>query len=256
MELAARYRVAEGGIEIGGDFYDVFEVGQGRWALVIGDVCGRGPEAAALTGLMRHSVRAAAVRDDRPSRGPGQTDDDPRPDRRHQVLTTAFVGWSPGQGEAAQLTISCGGHPCLIVGRPTAVQRVEASGTLLGVLPSPPLHDVTVELQPGSSLVLFTDGVTEARRGTEQFGERRLMSTARRPPGSRRRRPRCPHRGGRQLVPGRGQRRRGGDGATGRALGPSGYSVSHLNPANAVSDRSANVGWQIKRSGRYTSGWL
>ena len=143
MELAARYRVAEGDIEIGGDFYDVFEVGAAAGRLVIGDVCGRGPEAAALTGLMRHSVRAAAVRDDRPSRVLGQTNDailDQIDDTR--FCTAAFVRLvpPPGQGEAAELTVSCGGHPRPIVLRADgSVERVDAPGTLLGVLPNPPL---------------------------------------------------------------------------------------------------------------------
>lgn len=179
MSIAARYRVADDDIEIGGDFYDVFEVDGGRWAAVIGDVCGRGPEAAALTGLMRHSVRAAAVRDDRPSRVLGQTNDailDQIDDTR--FCTAAFVRLvlPAAPGDAAGMTVSCGGHPRpMVVRADGSVDRVDAPGTLLGVLPSPPLVDVALQLEPGSSLVLYTDGVTEARRGGEQFGEHGLM---------------------------------------------------------------------------------
>lgn len=179
MDLAARYRVAEGDIEIGGDFYDVFEVGGGRWAAVIGDVCGRGPEAAALTGLMRHSVRAAAVRDDRPSHVLTQTNDaiiDQIDDTR--FCTAAFVRMvlPAGPGRPAELVVSCGGHPRPIVLRADgSVERVHAPGTLLGVVPNPPMVDTAVTLEPGSSLLLYTDGVTEARRGGEQFGEAGLM---------------------------------------------------------------------------------
>ncbi|MDQ6696148.1 MAG: SpoIIE family protein phosphatase, partial [Actinomycetota bacterium] len=179
MDLAARYRVAEGDIEIGGDFYDVFEVGGGRWAAVIGDVCGRGPDAAALTGLMRHSVRAAAVRDDRPSHVLTQTNDaiiDQIDDTK--FCTAAFVRMvlPPGPGRSAELVISCGGHPRPIVLRADgSVERVDAPGTLLGVLPNPPMVDVAVTLEAGSSLLLYTDGVTEARRAGEQFGEAGLM---------------------------------------------------------------------------------
>lgn len=179
MDLAARYRVAEGDIEIGGDFYDVFEVDGGRWAAVIGDVCGRGPEAAALTGLMRHSVRAAAVRDDRPSHVLGQTNDailDQIDDTR--FCTAAFVRMvlPAAPGEAAELVVSCGGHPRPIVLRADGtVERVHAQGTLLGVMPNPPLVDAAVSLEPGSTLLLYTDGLTEARRAGEQFGEAGLM---------------------------------------------------------------------------------
>ena len=180
MDLAARYRVAEGDIEIGGDFYDVFEVAGGRWAAVIGDVCGRGPEAAALTGLMRHSVRAAAVRDDRPSHVLGQTNDailDQIDDTR--FCTAAFVQMvlPAAPGQPAELVVSCGGHPRPIVLRADgSVERVDAPGTLLGVLPNPPMVDTAVTLEPGSALLLYTDGVTEARRGGEQLGEAGLMS--------------------------------------------------------------------------------
>ncbi len=179
LDLAARYRVAEGDIEIGGDFYDVFELEAGRWAAVIGDVCGRGPEAAALTGLMRHSVRAAAVRDDQPSHVLGQTNDailDQIDDTR--FCTAAFVRLVPptGSGQPAHLVVACGGHPRPMVLRADgSVERVDAPGTLLGVIPDPPLVDVAVSLEAGSSLVLYTDGVTEARRSGVQLGEAGLM---------------------------------------------------------------------------------
>ncbi|MCU1354348.1 MAG: Stage sporulation protein [Acidimicrobiales bacterium] len=179
IELAARYRVAEAETEIGGDFYDVFEVGDGSWAVVIGDVCGRGPEAAALTGLMRHSVRAAAVHDARPSRVLGQTNDavlDQIDDTR--FCTAAMLRLQPplAVGGPAVVTASCGGHPRPLVLYPDGrVVWIECAGTLLGVLPRPTLVDATVELVPGTAVVLFTDGVTEARRGGEQFGEDRLM---------------------------------------------------------------------------------
>ncbi len=179
MTLAARYRVAEGDIDIGGDFYDVFEVDDGLWAAVIGDVCGRGPDAAALTGLVRHSVRAAAVRDDRPSHVLGQTNDailDQIDDTRFCTAVFVRLVLPREPGQPAELTVCCGGHPRpMILRADGSVARIDAPGTLLGVLPSPPLADVAVKLEPGSSLVLYTDGITEARHEGEEFGEDGLM---------------------------------------------------------------------------------
>ncbi len=68
VDLVARYRVAADGIDIGGDFYDAYEMSDGEWALVVGDVCGRGAGAAAVTGLFRHTVRAVAMGERSPAR--------------------------------------------------------------------------------------------------------------------------------------------------------------------------------------------
>jgi len=180
IDLGARYRVADVGIEIGGDFYDVFETKAG-WHVVLGDVCGKGPSAAAVTGLFRHTLRAVApglaVAD--VDNGPaailaatndailGQIDD-------ARFATAVLVNLKPGRGRA-KLCVSCGGHPRPILVRADGtVERVEASGTLLGVLPDPQLQEVSIELGPGDVVVLYTDGVTEARHGPEQFGEHRL----------------------------------------------------------------------------------
>lgn len=180
IDLGAKYRVAHAGIEIGGDFYDVFETPKG-WIVVLGDVCGKGPAAAAVTGLFRHTLRAVAPTpgsDD--AYGPAAilsaTNDailDQIDDAR--FATAALVALSPGRGGAA-LKVACGGHPRPVLVRADGrVERVDASGTLLGVLSDPPLQEVALELGPGDALVLYTDGVTEARNGSEQFGETRLM---------------------------------------------------------------------------------
>ncbi len=176
VDVVARYRVAQGGIDIGGDFYDLFELTDGSWAVVIGDVCGKGPGAAAVTGLFRHTVRAVA------SRGPspanilrstneailGQIDDT-------RFCTAAFVRLEPRPG-GARATVACGGHPRpMVVHADGRVERLDASGTLLGVLPEPVLSDLTLDLVEGDAIVLYTDGVTEARRGVELFGEDRLV---------------------------------------------------------------------------------
>jgi len=182
LGLAARYRVAEADIEIGGDFYDVIEVGEGAWGVVVGDVCGRGPDAAALTGLMRHSVRTAVVREARPSRVLALANDavlDQIDDAR--FCTAAYLRIEPGAvGEPVRVTASSAGHPRPVVLRADGrAELVECSGLLLGVVPAPALIDVDVVLQPGDAIVLYTDGVTEARQGKELFGERRLLDALR-----------------------------------------------------------------------------
>ena len=175
IEIAARYRFAGEGNEIGGDFYDLFETGDGAWAIVVGDACGKGPEAAALTGLARHSVRAAAVGERVPSRVLallnesilGQVTD-------NRFLTAAYARLEPGEG-SARMIVACGGHPPPMVVRSSGVVEVtHSTGTLVGILPDAEFTDECVELNAGDAMVLYTDGVVEARRGDDIFGEDRL----------------------------------------------------------------------------------
>ena len=175
IEIAARYRFAGEGNEIGGDFYDLFETGDGAWAIVVGDACGKGPEAAALTGLARHSIRAAAVGERIPSRVLallnesilGQVTD-------NRFLTAAYARLEPGEG-TARMIVACGGHPPPMVLRPSGVVDVlHSTGTLVGILPEADFTDECIELGAGDAVVLYTDGVVEARRGDDIFGEDRL----------------------------------------------------------------------------------
>ncbi|HMJ75807.1 MAG TPA: SpoIIE family protein phosphatase [Iamia sp.] len=179
IDLGADYRVAEAGIEIGGDFYDVFETTEG-WNVILGDVCGKGPVAAAVTGLFRHTLRAVApgLGTAGPAAVLGATNDailDQIDDAR--FVTAVLVQLAPGRGRATA-AVACGGHPRpLLLRADGSVEKVDAAGTLLGVLPDPPLQEVEVDLGPGDALVLYTDGVTEARNGPEQFGEGRLVAS-------------------------------------------------------------------------------
>ncbi len=183
LELAARYRVAEADTEIGGDFYDVVEVGGGAVGVVVGDVCGRGPEAAALTGLVRHSVRTAVMREQIPSRVLaltndavlGQIDD-------ARFCTAAFLRVDPAAepSAAVEVVASSAGHPRPVLLRADGrASFVDCAGLLLGVVPSPRLVDLTLRLEPGDAIVLYTDGVTEARREGDLFGDERLLDAVR-----------------------------------------------------------------------------
>ena len=178
LELGARYRVAEADVEIGGDFYDVMEVGPDAWGVVVGDVCGRGPDAAALTGLVRHSVRTAVIRQQAASDVLSQTNAavlDQIDDARFCTAAYLRVERVPG-GVRAQT--SSAGHPRPVLLRADGTAEfVDCAGLLLGVVDRPALFDVDFSLGPGDAVVLYTDGVTEARRGKDLFGEKRLLGT-------------------------------------------------------------------------------
>lgn len=179
LDVAARYRPAGEGIEVGGDFYDLFDTGDARWAVVIGDVCGKGAGAAATTALARYTLRAAAMRERRPGRVLEQLNEAmlrQRTDR--QFATVAYASVDVG-AHGAVLTLACGGHPPpLIVRREGGVEVAPAAGTLLGVVADPDLNETTVELAPGDAIVLYTDGVTEARTSSGLFGLEGLVAVA------------------------------------------------------------------------------
>ncbi len=187
VQLAARYRPAGAGNEVGGDFYDVFQVEPGRWALVMGDVSGKGPEAAAVSGLARHTIRAGALREPVPSRvlrllHEALYRDETTGDRFCTVclgLLTVPAGRArrrPRRRPA--INISCGGHPLpVVVRRDGSLEVTECRGTLLGITDPVTLVDQVLPLERGDTLVLYTDGVTEAHeRGRDLLGERRLLT--------------------------------------------------------------------------------
>ena len=154
----------------------MFDSGNGSWGMTIGDVCGKGPEAAAVMGVVRYTLRAAAMHEDRPSSLLSSLNDALR---QHQLderfCTVAYVRIRPGNG-AARLTVCLAGHPPLVVLRADGrVERAGQPGTILGVLPDLSLTDVTVDLSAGDAVVLFTDGVTDERRGKEIGGEAGLV---------------------------------------------------------------------------------
>jgi integral membrane sensor domain MASE1 len=162
LEVTADFRPAGERHLVGGDFYDLFENDDGTWSLVVGDVSGKGPAAAAVTGLARNTLRAAAVGERRPSRILGALNDAIRRQAPHELCTVAFARVELNSGSAL-LTFSIGGHPApLLLRRSGAVEQVGGGGTVLGAVGDPFLGDHEVELRQGDALLLYTDGLTEA----------------------------------------------------------------------------------------------
>jgi len=183
MELAAGYEAAGEGNEVGGDFYDVFEATTGRWRFAIGDVCGKGPEAAAVTGLTRHALRILAREGhDVPTvlerLNALIVDEGVR--ARFITLIHGELRPAAGAGEAATVSLVCAGHPpALVLRRAGGVETVTDSQPLLGVLDGVTFEQNMVRLFRGDVLLCVTDGVTERRSGDrlldDDDGLRRLL---------------------------------------------------------------------------------
>jgi len=177
IETAARFRPTGEGNEVGGDFYDLFESGlHGGWTVVMGDVCGKGPDAAAVTALARYTLRAAAMREQLPSRSLFMLNEAllrQRDDRRFCTVAYAYL---EKLDHGARAGISTGGHPLpLLLRVDGSVEPVGAPGTLLGIVRDPDLEDRAVTLEPGDALVFYTDGVIESRASSNGvLDERRL----------------------------------------------------------------------------------
>jgi serine phosphatase RsbU (regulator of sigma subunit) len=165
FESSSRFLAAGEAYEVGGDFYDVFRTGSGGWTAVIGDVCGKGPEAAALTSLARHSIRSASTPERAPSDVLRALHDSIAGERTGLRFCTAALAriQAPSNGRgSARVTIALGGHPPPLVLRKSGqVDQLGRPGTLLGALPTPHLADVDARLGVGDSLVLYTDGMLD-----------------------------------------------------------------------------------------------
>jgi serine phosphatase RsbU (regulator of sigma subunit) len=165
FEASSRFLAAGEAYEVGGDFYDVFRSGPGSWTAVIGDVCGKGPEAASLTALARYTVRTASSPDSLPSEVLRTLHDSISSEGADLRFCTAALAriQPPSNGSgSAHLTVALGGHPLPLVLRKNGhVDSIGEPGSLLGALPSVILADVETDLAVGDSLVLYTDGVLD-----------------------------------------------------------------------------------------------
>jgi sigma-B regulation protein RsbU (phosphoserine phosphatase) len=174
LDTAAAYRPAGDGTEVGGDFYDIFPTGHDAWAMLLGDVCGKGAEAAVVTALARHTVRALSVTLHRPAEvlaGLNEVLYRYESDRFCTVmlamLRRAGTGW--------QVTVSVGGHPPpILVGPDGPDDLLSLRGPLVGIFPDATYTDHELFLGPGQMLVGYTDGITEAKGSEGYYGEERM----------------------------------------------------------------------------------
>ena len=181
IDLAARYEPAPGlGWAVGGDFYDAFPVGKDAWLLVLGDVCGKGPDAAALTALVRYTLRAEAFHDS-------------RPDHLARVVNRAILTQLGGQSsctlavarldlsqpECRRMQICTAGHPApLLLRADGSTEIVPTRGALLGIFEDVPLEPRELSLLPGDMLVLYTDGLLEGHAPHQVLWPEDLLRTA------------------------------------------------------------------------------
>jgi len=161
-EVAARYWPAGSANLIGGDFYDMFAVDEHRWGVAIGDVCGKGIEAAALTGLARHTLRAAARNSTTPDEVLRAVHRALRDHEPSTFCTACFAFVERAGGDAYRIEMSLGGHPQPLLRRANGfVEPVGKLGMLLGIL-EPTLSNTVVCLEADDMLVFYTDGLTDA----------------------------------------------------------------------------------------------
>jgi serine phosphatase RsbU (regulator of sigma subunit) len=167
FETASRFLAAGEAYEVGGDFYDVFRSGSRTWTAVIGDVCGKGPEAASLTALARYTVRTASSPENSPSdvlRTLHESIHSESADLRFCTAALARIQAPANGRDDARVTVALGGHPLpLVLRNDGSVDPVGEPGTLLGALPTPVLADAEATLEVGDALILYTDGMLDAR---------------------------------------------------------------------------------------------
>jgi PAS domain S-box-containing protein len=175
VDLAARYLPLGEGNEVGGDFYDVFDGGDGSWVAVVGDVCGKGPEAAAVMGLVRHTLRALARFQRRPSRLLQELNGSLLEQSvNERFCTVCYLRLRPS-ADHVRITLCSAGHPLpLVLRHDGTVTSVGQPGQLLGVFPEVSLVDSVIDLRLGDALVIYTDGAIEQRGMDPVTGRRRL----------------------------------------------------------------------------------
>jgi PAS domain S-box-containing protein len=181
--VSARYRAAGELNDVGGDFYDVFEAGDGAWMLVIGDVCGKGPRAAGVTALARHTLRAGALSGLSPTEMLQMLHRALQAQPTEADLCTVCLVRFERAGDVGRLQVTLAGHPPpLLIDRDGKSRPLGRPGTLLGVLDPIAVHEVSEQLRADQTLLLYTDGAPEARRGDDLLGEQGLALLAGRAP--------------------------------------------------------------------------
>ena len=177
VEFGARYAAAGEGNEVGGDFYDVFGMADGGWGMTIGDVCGKGAEAAAITGMARNVLRLLTQDGFSPPAALRRLNDVILELGERGRFCTTTLGTVHGRHDDVVVRLSSAGHPPpVLLRRDGSAEFIGRSGTVLGVVESVDVEDDTVVLTPGDALVFYTDGVTERRSGSQMYGDDRLLA--------------------------------------------------------------------------------
>lgn len=183
VDIATHYEPASPELHIGGDFLDVFELADGACVLIIGDVCGKGPWAAAATGEIRQMLRAFVRVESAPSRVLARLNDvltqegfnADRAGDASERFCTAGLARLEADGTGIQLTAAFGGHPLALVRRASGeVETMGAPGDLVGAFAGAQATDEQVRLEPGDLLLLYTDGAVEQHGQSIAVGERTL----------------------------------------------------------------------------------
>jgi sigma-B regulation protein RsbU (phosphoserine phosphatase) len=167
LESAAHYKMASVD-HVGGDFYDLFPLSAGRWGFFLGDVSGKGVEAAAVTALARYTLRAAAVYDSDPAAVVRNLNtvlyQEYRDDARYCTVVFGVLTPSPEAGGFSAVMAS-GGHPDPLVLRADGTaEYLPMKGRIVGVFPTSRYTNTSLVVSPGDTLMLYSDGLTEARR--------------------------------------------------------------------------------------------
>jgi len=172
VAVTARYEAGGQGVQVGGDFYDIFPAGPASWMIVIGDVCGKGAHAAARTALARYTLRAEALHDPEPAELLRRLNAVMLAQAADGVYLTAVCALLTVRETRAALTVASGGHPApLILRADGAVDEPNLAGPLIGAFHAPKFQERTLTLRAGDTLLLYTDGLVEAH------APRRLVAT-------------------------------------------------------------------------------
>ena len=185
VEIATSFRAAAEHLEIGGDFYDVHG-DDGSWLVVLGDVCGKGVDAAVLNSRARQSIRTAARYDRSPGRILSTLNDVLYDDASDKFVTVVCALVSPRDDGSVLVQVAVAGHPApLVVRADGEVEQPAVTGRLAGVIRhDDPYEEVGFELLPGDAMVLFSDGIYEAKGPRGLYGMDRLRKVLARYAGS------------------------------------------------------------------------
>lgn len=177
LRIGAIYEPASSESDVGGDFFDVFELNGDRIAIVVGDVSGKGAEAAAQTAMAKYMLRAFAMRNPAPSSVLFHLNNALVQGLPEDRFTTVLYGVV--DPESREITLAVGGHPPALVYRSASstVEVVEAEGSIIGAFQDQQFESASVNLEPGDTLLAYTDGLSEARREGELYGRERIIES-------------------------------------------------------------------------------